>query len=364
MIPVISPTGPKDRPRIAIVGDFPNDDEARIGIPFVGKEERLFNDLLDQAGVRRKDCYVTKVFREKPLMKDMSDWLHTKTELKALDLKAEGTPVVKASYLHPNKAQQVDAFRQEIARVRPNIVIAFGSIPLWALTGDRSMMKNRGSVTVAPLHAPGLEPWNQKILPTYEIYKLFSQWDLYPIITVDVKKAVRLSHTHENIIPSRKLWLRPTLADLEAYYTQHIEAESGCIAVDIETQSKQITCIGFGSSPQSAIVVPFWNSKSKPTENPNYWPTPEEESLAMRWCKKVLDHPRPKVFQNGMYDMTYLWKVWGMPTRNPRHDTMLFHHSIQPELLKGLGFLGSIYTDEPAWKFMRKTSMDTEKREE
>jgi hypothetical protein len=32
---------------------------------------------------------------------------------------------------------------------------------------------------------------------------------------------------------------------------------------------------------------------------------------------------------------------------------MLLHHSMQPELEKGLGFLGSVYTDEPSWKFMR-----------
>jgi uracil-DNA glycosylase len=362
MIPVISPVGPKSRPRIAIVGDFPNDDEARIGIPFVGREEKLLNTLLASAEVHRKDCYITKVFREKPLMRDMSDWTHTKTELKKLDLKAIGGPIIKASYLHPSKFSQVEAFRAEIAAVRPNIILALGSIPLWALTGERSIMKNRGSVLVTPGHPQ--DPIPQKILPTYEIYKLISQWDLYPIITSDFKKAARLSHTPENIIPSRQLWLRPTLEDLDEYFTKHIEADTGSIAVDIETQARQITCIGFASSKSSAIVVPFWNSKLPPNQDPNYWPTPELEAAAMRWCKKVLDHQRPKVFQNGMYDMTYLWRIWGMPTRNPRHDTMLLHHSLQPELMKGLGFLGSIYTDEPSWKFMRKSSMDTEKREE
>ncbi len=60
----------------------------------------------------------------------------------------------------------------------------------------------------------------------------------------------------------------------------------------------------------------------------------------------------PKVFQNGMYDMQYLWSM-GLTVVNPRHDTMLLHHSLVPEMLKGLGFLGSIYTSEPAWKLMR-----------
>jgi len=32
---------------------------------------------------------------------------------------------------------------------------------------------------------------------------------------------------------------------------------------------------------------------------------------------------------------------------------MLLHHAMQPEMEKGLGFLGSLYTNEPSWKFMR-----------
>ena len=32
---------------------------------------------------------------------------------------------------------------------------------------------------------------------------------------------------------------------------------------------------------------------------------------------------------------------------------MLLHHALQPESLKALGFLGSLYTDEGPWKQMR-----------
>ena len=35
-------------------------------------------------------------------------------------------------------------------------------------------------------------------------------------------------------------------------------------------------------------------------------------------------------------------------------DTMLMHHAMQPEMEKGLAFLGSVYTDEASWKFRRK----------
>ncbi len=43
-------------------------------------------------------------------------------------------------------------------------------------------------------------------------------------------------------------------------------------------------------------------------------------------------------------------------------DTMLLHHALQPEMEKGLSFLGTIYTSEASWKMMRKK--DTVKRED
>jgi hypothetical protein len=43
---------------------------------------------------------------------------------------------------------------------------------------------------------------------------------------------------------------------------------------------------------------------------------------------------------------------------------MLLHHSLFPEMLKGLGFLGSIYTNEQSWKLMSRPKADTEKRDE
>lgn len=359
--PQIRPVGPKVQPRIAVVGDYPNDDEARTGIPFVGRDEKVFQKLLAQANLKRSDCYLTKVFFEKPMMKDMSDWTHTKTELKELGLQTKLAPIAKGRYLHPERLHEVERLRAELREVQPNIVLALGNIPLWALTSETSIMRNRGSVIMSN----SIE--GQKVLPTYEPYKLIQQWGLYPIISVDFQKAERLSHTRENIIPSRQIWIKPTLADLEQYWEEHITKDTCPISVDIETQQRQITCIGFGSNPKSAIVIPFWNTKQKWSPDPavfNYWKTAEEEVAAMRWCKRVLDHPRAKVFQNGMYDITYIWKVWGMPIKNPSEDTMLLHHSLQPELLKGLGFLGSVYTDEPSWKFMRKSAMDTEKRDE
>jgi hypothetical protein len=65
-----------------------------------------------------------------------------------------------------------------------------------------------------------------------------------------------------------------------------------------------------------------------------------------------------------MYDLHFLWRGYGIPTVNCDDDTMLLHHSLQPESEKGLGFLGSVYTNEASWKLMRARGKTTIKRDE
>jgi hypothetical protein len=44
----------------------------------------------------------------------------------------------------------------------------------------------------------------------------------------------------------------------------------------------------------------------------------------------------------------------GIRVMGAAEDTMLAHHALQPEMIKDLGFLGSVYTDEGAWKHLGK----------
>jgi hypothetical protein len=63
---------------------------------------------------------------------------------------------------------------------------------------------------------------------------------------------------------------------------------------------------------------------------------------------------KPCVFQNGLYDMSQLWRHNGIPTVHDTEDTMLMHHAYMPELPKGLGFLATLYSEEASWKQMAK----------
>lgn len=72
--------------------------------------------------------------------------------------------------------------------------------------------------------------------------------------------------------------------------------------------------------------------------------------------------PNPKILQNALYDLQYLWRTWGVTVNNCISDTMLMHHALMPEMSKDLNFLGGTYTDVPAWKQMRKLSEAAAKR--
>jgi DNA polymerase I-like protein with 3'-5' exonuclease and polymerase domains len=104
--------------------------------------------------------------------------------------------------------------------------------------------------------------------------------------------------------------------------------------------------IGVAASPTSAACFPIFDKET----GENFW-TLEEEIEVRGLLQEILASPIPKVFQNGLYDIQYLRKE-GFALRACNEDTMLLHHSLYPELPKGLGFLGSIYANERSWKLL------------
>ena len=165
---------------------------------------------------------------------------------------------------------------------------------------------------------------------------------------MDLAKALRESTFPDLRRPQREIWVEPTLEDLHDFAQRKI---NGFLAVDIETSGRLITCVGFAPLPHLGLVIPFYDARRK---GHSYWPSPKDERAAWEFVREILeDAGIKKVFQNGMFDIAVLWRAMRIKVLGAEHDTMLLHHALQPESLKGLGYLGSIYTDEAAWKEMR-----------
>ena len=333
--------------RMLLVGEAPGDEEVFRGTPFVGPSGKLLDSLLRVSGIDRAVVGVTNVFDVQLPGNDLAAWCAQATE-RVTWVQYRIPPVDRAMNLRPEFGRHLDRLAQEIVGLRPNIVVALGGTAMWALTGALSseVTKRRGAVTMCSL--PGCT--GVKVIPTFHPAFVLRSYKAFPIVAADLIKAKGEEEFPEVRTTPRTLWVEPTLADLRTFKERYLDPAE-MISIDIETIPKfrQITCVGFAPSAGVSICVPFVDWRRP---NRCYWPTADEEAQAWAWVKGVCEGPAAKLGQNFTYDFQWLW-TQGIAVRNYVHDTRLLHHALYPELPKDLGFMGSMYAREGAWKMFR-----------
>lgn len=335
---------------IFILGESYGEHEEREQTPFVGPSGYELTRMLSEAGIHRANCFLSNVINARPKRNDIADFCGPRADA------VRGYPyLIKGKYLRSEFQPELDRLARELLDVNPNIIIALGNTALWAMLGTTGISKIRGTVSTSTHTVSGF-----KVLPTYHPAAILRQWELRAVTVLDFAKAARESLFPKVIRPEREIWIEPTLEDLEEFYNAYL-SRAIRIAVDIETSGQQITCLSFAPSPTISLVIPFTDPRRA---RGSYWPTREAELGAWAFVRRVLDHSAEKVFQNGTFDISFLWRAYGLKVRNPAHDTLLLHHALQPESPKALAFLGSVYTNEPAWKLMRERGKTTIKGDE
>lgn len=341
--------GPKPA-KIMFVAEAPGREEEEQGLPLVGASGRLFNQFLARVGISRPECYITNVLQVRPPNNDLDKFCVGKKDLPSTYLYS---PVNKGRYLAPEFLPNLHRLAAEVRAVDPNVIVALGNLSCWALMSATGISKLRGAIAPCTL-VPG-----KKVLPTYHPAYVLRSWGDNVVACADLKKAKAEAEFPEIRRPQRRIIIEPSLRDIENWIDANKNATH--IAPDIETASMMITCIGFAASANEALVIPFRDLRQ---HDGCYWKTVEEELEAWRLVEQILCLPATKIFQNGLYDMQYL-HMQGLRMRNCSADTMLLHHSRFPEMEKGLGFLGSLYSTEASWKLMHKRSKDEfEKKDE
>jgi uracil-DNA glycosylase len=258
----------------------------------------------------------------------------------------QGKPKPSGPYVRKEFQGELDRLADELCDKNPNVVVCLGNCALWALSGLSGIGAIRGT-TLLSTHTVA----DFKLLPTYHPAAVLRNWDLHPVVIADLMKATRESAYPEIRRPEREIWIEPTIEDIQRFYNQHIK---GCklLSTDVETAGDRITCIGFAPNDRVSLVIPFDDARSA---DRNYWATSELEYAAWAIVRCILEDPEIlKLFQNGAYDIAFIWRSMRIKVRGAAEDTMLLNHALQPEMLKNLGFLGSIYSDERSWKGMAK----------
>ena len=118
------------------------------------------------------------------------------------------------------------------------------------------------------------------------------------------------------------------------------------IAIDIETSTQIITCIGYAAvwpdGRMFTYVIPFVNSQKA---NGCHWETEEAEENVWRLVQAIHANDVPKAMQNGAtYDATYFLR-YRCPLKAYYFDTMHLMRALYIEAPKKLGFLASMFLD-------------------
>lgn len=344
--------------KAVLLGEAPGLNEEIYGAPFVGEAGDELTRMLKSAGLDRKDFYVTNVFKTRPEDNNVELFFTTRSDPDA-DL---SLPARNGKYLRSKFRPMVDATRDELVRVGPQLVLALGATALWHCLGQSKI----GSF-VGTLHAPTPgRPFY--VLPSYHPAAVLRQWSFRSTVVANFLKAKDLldksnagggNGTNGRGTPSPQfhLAINPTLGHVLQFARRTLSLPPGSdIAVDIETFHGQITCVGFATGPAEAICIPFWVNGS------SYWPDLQSEVAAWGAIKSILGRRDATfIFQNGPYDQQWLWRGYGILVLGNVEDTMWAHHALEPELPKGLGPMAATYLKIPEWKTSRvSTSKDEE----
>lgn len=354
----ISAVGPKSA-RVMVVGPAAGEDDIKMGAPFMGASGRELKRMLARGNIDPAECYFTNVFMTRPKDNKIENYCGKKADVGGAEYPYP--PLSTGKYLFPELLHELPRLAREISEVKPDLIFALGNVACWALLGQTGINKMRGNKFDSTLEgASGFA-----VIPTHEPVAVLRQWDLRVIVITDFLKGERFLREGFKL-PQRRLLLDPTLEEIHAWTKEFIwdRWNNGTLkrlALDIETKAETITMIGFASGNQDALCIPFFDPRKKPSQN--YWPDFASEFEAYCVVKEICESEIPKLGQNGLYDIQYLYR-YGIKVRRYLHDTMIKHHAGFPELEKGLGFMGSVYTDEAPWKLERNRNKDNYKQDD
>ena len=323
---IVPPIGPRNSPKIAIVGEAPGEEEVKRGEPFVGSSGFLLNQMLAVAGIPRGECYITNLSLVRPPKNDFRKMYY--------DDKLGKCP---NNLLLDCRARLWD----EIKQVKPSVVITLGNEATKALTHVESLKTYRGTM---------INTFGLRVIPTYHPAFVLRSYDMRPVVEADLKKAWRQAINPS--VPKTYFNIDPTFDEVMRF----ISERPAKLALDIETIANTTRCIGLACSKHEAISIPFISARN------NHWSESEETEILHELNKLFLCPDVGFYLQNAPYDFTILARDFGFQIANQALDTMFAHHLLFPELPKGLDFLSSIYTDhEMYWGYDSKSDKSTRK---
>jgi uracil-DNA glycosylase len=355
-----SPSAP-----VWLVGEAPGADEVERGRPFVGASGMELDAMLREAGLSRRDCFLTNVCHERPpsyqrngkwIHNDIDQWFLGKTAARS-----SGTGEVQGRYPTKQIADGLVHLRRSLEQHRPTLTIALGNTPLWALTGHHGITKWRGSVfDTSEARDAGPAAVGGKVVCTFHPADVLRQWTHRPIVVQDLRRARREAQRPSLSRPSWNFTIPSSLSDVREWFSSEDTPTATPLVCDTEGWGR-VDCIGFASSPTRAICIPLKHETgvSDDLHDLHYWSAEDECALTL-FLREILT-TRSVVFHNALWDCQVIARRWGFLPRLGG-DTQAMQHVCFPGLLGGridpvtgevdkkgsslsLSFLASMYCD-------------------
>ena len=281
--------------RIMLVGEFPSPLEERSGEAFgeVAGEpnaaSRELNRMLAETGIMRSECYVTNVCKVRPRDNQLEAFI-APTKVKITPAHSLLRDKWCTKEIHDGYAELFT----EIEMVQPNLIITFGNLAMWALTGKWGVLKWRGSLLMSDVGTPC------RVIPTIHPAAVQRQWELRGIVLNDLRRAKRHMQSkgpYENK-PQWNFTVRPSfdtaLRTITMLTVRAGSSPAGSLPnasiwldFDIETRYGHIDCIGFSWSRTDALCIPLV-ARGKPD---GYW-SEDEEAQLVHALYLLLRHPK------------------------------------------------------------------------
>jgi len=330
------PSGPIPA-EIMLITDFPSQwEKGKNEYLSGGREGQLLDKCLGKASLLRTGIFITGILNIVPPDGDCDLHISSRKTIPGV-----GWERVGKFWVSPDCVLGLSRIREQIALVKPKLIITLGDLPLLLLTGNKGITKWRGSRLYPPASPCPL-------LVTIHPRAALAQQELAFLLEIDLKRA-------KNIYEGRQLpreenfVIAPSFEDTVDYLSSLVErslrGDITRLAGDLETRRGHIACFGIGESAENAFCIPFITA-----DNQFYW-TEEQETQILALIQTLFTNPSILwVGQNYLYDCQYFWRFWGfLPAQV--FDTMIGHHSLHSNMRKGLDFLSSLYAhDHIYWK--------------
>lgn len=333
---IVRPDGPIPC-RLMIVGEAPGYKEELRGVPFVGASGMELNRMLGEAGLSRSESFITNVARERPQGNDISFFIAKSKK----DITQNHHPL-RDKWVTRQIIEGFELLKKEISFVKPNVIIALGNVPLWALTGKWGISKWRGSMLYTDFTSQGSSSTLSaiKVIPTIHPAAILREWSQRPSVVHDLKRARRFIDGQPYPKPSWNFLVRPGISQVRSFLNSILNSliVPRRISFDLETRAGHIACAGISHTKVHGLCIPFMCMERRE----GYWCAADEgEIIYLLW--RVLTHRNARVIgQNLLYDSQYTWRHWGFVPRVSQ-DTMISQHSIFADSPKNLGYISSLY---------------------